>query len=65
MTIQEDIASIRSRLHQAESERIGWRMAGQQDKYIDACAMVEAIEVQLDERLAQSRGSSTAPPIAK
>jgi hypothetical protein len=65
MTDQEDIASIRSRLHQAESERIGWRMAGQQEKYIEACSRVKAIEVQLDERLSQSRASSTAPPIAK
>jgi hypothetical protein len=65
MTVQEDIDSIRSRLLEAESERNGWRMAGLQENYIEACSRVEALEVELDEWLTHGRGSSTAPAVAK
>jgi len=62
MTFQQDIDSIRSRLLEAESERNGWRMTGLQEKYIEACSTVEALELQLDERLTQQAGQAPAVP---
>lgn len=53
MTFQEDVDAIRQRLIEAESDRDGWRMTKLQEKYLEACSMVEALESQLDERLRQ------------
>jgi hypothetical protein len=50
-TFQDDIASFKSRIAGAESQRDGWRAAGQQEKYLEAYCMVEALELQLEERL--------------
>jgi len=51
MTFQEDIASFKDRLARSESERHAWRLAGREEKYLEAYFMVEALELQLDERL--------------
>jgi hypothetical protein len=61
-TFQEDIDSIKSRIVDAEAERNGWRMAGLQEEYVEACSMVEALEVQLDERVAQQAREARATP---
>jgi len=53
MTLQEDVDAIRRRLVEAESDRDGWRMTKLQEKYLEACSMVEALESQLDDRLKQ------------
>lgn len=56
MTLHEDIAAIRNRIAKAESDRNLWRAAGQEEKYLEAYFLVEALEAQLDQRLRQ--GSS-------
>jgi hypothetical protein len=51
MTFQEDIDTIRNRLAKAESDRDAWQAAGLKEKYLEAYFMVEALELQLNERL--------------
>jgi hypothetical protein len=61
-TFELDIDSIKSRILDAERERNGWRMAGVQEKYLEACSMVEALEFQLDERVAKKAREARATP---
>jgi hypothetical protein len=56
VTFQEDIDAIKSRIAKAESARETWRAAGEKEKYLEAYFMVEALELQLDQRLRQPRG---------
>jgi hypothetical protein len=49
MTFQEDVGSFMKRIVQAEAEREGWRLAGHEEKYLEAYFRVEALERQLDE----------------
>jgi hypothetical protein len=51
MTFKDDIDAIRSRIEKAESEHDAWRLAGPEEKYIEAYSMVEASELQLEQRL--------------
>lgn len=61
-TLQGDIDSLKSRIADAEAQCTGWQMAGLQEKYLEACSMVEALEYQLDQRLAkQARKDRTTP----
>ena len=53
MTLQEEIASLKGRIAKAESDRNTWRAAGQEEKYLEAYFMVEALEMQLAERQRQ------------
>ncbi len=53
MTLQEDITAINDRIARAESARNAWRAAGREEKYLEAYFLVEALEVQLAERLRQ------------
>ena len=43
------MAALRDRIAKAESERDAWRASGMQEKYLEACSMVEALELQLDQ----------------
>ena len=61
-TFKLDIDSIKSRILDAEGERNGWRMAGVQEKYLEAYSMVEALEFQLDERVAKQAREARATP---
>ena len=42
------IAATEARIAKAESERASWRLSGSQEKYLEACSMVDALELQLD-----------------
>lgn len=53
MTFQEETDTIRKRLAKAQADRDAWRVAGAQEKYLEAYSMVEALELQLDQRLRQ------------
>ena len=53
MTLKDDIDAIKRRIAKAESERDAWRLAGLEEKYIEAYSMVEALELQLEQRLRQ------------
>ena len=44
----EEIAAIKARIVRAESDRDTWRACGAQDKYLEACSMVEALGLQLE-----------------
>ena len=46
-TLREKIAALRLRIGDAESQRDGWRAAGNQEKYLEGYSLVEALEVQL------------------
>ena len=48
MTLDADIAATRKRLATAESERTTWRLSGMQEKYLESCSMVDALELQLN-----------------
>lgn len=56
MTFEEDIDTLRNRIAKAETAREAWRLAGDREKYLEAYFMVDALELQLDQRLRQSRG---------
>lgn len=60
MTFQDDIDSFKSRIAKAESDRDAWRVAGREEKYLEAYFMVEALELQLGERL-RRRVANEAP----
>jgi hypothetical protein len=60
MTFQEDMDSFKTRMSQAESQRDAWRAAGCQEKYLESYFMVEALELELDERL--RRHAAEQPP---
>ncbi|HEU5296671.1 MAG TPA: hypothetical protein VFU71_17955 [Burkholderiaceae bacterium] len=51
MTFREDSDWFKDRIARAESERDAWLSAGREAKYLEAYFMVEALEIQLDERL--------------
>lgn len=55
MTFQEDNDALKSRIAKVEFTRETWRAAGDQEKYLEAYFMVEALELQLDRRLRQPR----------
>lgn len=49
-----EIAALRVRLEKAEHDRDAWRASGRQENYLEACSMVQALELQI-ERLMRSR----------
>jgi len=55
VTFQEDIDTLKSRIAKAESARETWRVASEKEKYLEAYFMVEALDLQLDQRLRQPR----------
>jgi hypothetical protein len=54
MPAKSEIAALRLRIEKAEHDRDAWRASGRQENYLEACSMVEALEVQLA-RLMRSR----------
>jgi hypothetical protein len=63
MMLLDDIEALRKRLAKAEVDRDTWRSAGPQDKYLAAYFAVEALELQLDERLREQARPSMDPPV--
>jgi hypothetical protein len=45
---QKDVAAMQERIARAAVERDTWRASGMREKYLEACSMVEALELQLD-----------------
>ena len=45
---EDTIAAAEARIAKAESKRESWRVSGMQEKYLEACSMVDALELQLD-----------------
>ena len=48
MDLQEKISAIKARIVKAESDCETWRASGVQEKYLEACSMVQALGLQLD-----------------
>ena len=57
--LHDDIAAIKSRIAKTEKDRDAWKMSGLNEKYLEAYFLVEALELQLDERLRKLRRSRT------
>ncbi len=55
-TLQEEVASFRRRIAQAEARRDAWRAAGNREKYLEAYFEVEGMESLLDRHLQQHAG---------
>jgi hypothetical protein len=51
--LQSEIDALKCRIVDAEAECKGWHMAGLQENYLEACSMVEALELQLDQQVAK------------
>jgi hypothetical protein len=64
MSLYAAIATLRKRLARALAERDGWHAAGNQEKYLAASAMVDALRLQLGKLEAAPRkhGSKTRIP---
>ena len=56
-SLHDDIAAIKSRIAKTEQDRDVWKMSGLHEKYLEAYFLVEALELQLDERLRKLRTS--------
>lgn len=48
MTFYAEIAAVQARLAKAHIERDTWRASGMQEKYLESCSMVDALELELD-----------------
>lgn len=61
-TLKEDIATILRSIARAESQRDGWQAAGQQERYLEACSAVDALQLQLQRRV---NAAGPTPPAAQ
>ena len=64
-TLQSEITEMQQRRLRAEGDRDAWRAAGMQEKHLEACSLVDALELQLARlsdglRQAQARDSKIA-----
>lgn len=57
MSQDPDIADLGARIRKAECERDGWRAKGNQEKFLRAYFLAEALEVERDRLLTQRRRS--------
>lgn len=67
-TLLQDFAALRARITWAESERDAWRTSGSQEKYVEACSLVAALDLRLERlrdqglrRSAQSEKEAASP----
>jgi hypothetical protein len=73
MDYAADIAVLKVRLATAETQRNTWRAAGTQEKYLEACSMVDALELQIGALVQTARRAALiaalppepAPSVAK
>lgn len=65
LTIHADIDALRRRIAKAKADRDAWRASGQQENYLEAYSMVEALGTQLDqlERTRRRLAAAIAVPI--
>jgi hypothetical protein len=60
MMDSESIANLRVRLAQAEAHASQLRQLGSQEKYLESCFLVEALESQLEELQQEQRVHTAA-----
>jgi predicted phosphoribosyltransferase len=63
MTAPEEISELRQHLAKVQGERDAWRAAGNQDRYMEAYFMAQALELQLDILVHQALGSPPQPSL--
>jgi len=66
VTIDINLAVLQRRIAKAEAERDTWRASGMQENYLEACSMVDALNLQLDlertvQRLDAEFGAAAKP----
>ena len=49
-TLKQEVEMLEIRLAKAESDRDTWRVAGREEKYLEAYSLVQALELQLEQR---------------
>ena len=49
-SLKREVEMLESRLAKAESDRDTWRVAGREEKYLEAYFLVQALELQLEQR---------------
>ncbi|WP_181179361.1 hypothetical protein [Methylibium rhizosphaerae] len=49
-SLKQEVEMLESRLAKAESDRDTWRVAGREEKYLEAYFLVQALELQLEQR---------------
>jgi hypothetical protein len=60
MSLYAAIATLKKRLVRALAERDGWRAAGNEEKYREACSLIQALAEQLEKRELAARGRTLA-----
>ena len=65
MTIEIDVAALQQRIAKAEVDRDTWRRSGMQENYLEACSMVDALNLQLDLERTVRRLDAESASIAK
>ncbi|MGM9486831.1 hypothetical protein [Ideonella sp. YS5] len=48
MTIEQDIEALKARIDKVQTDCDAWRVAGPEEKYLEAYFLVEALTLQLD-----------------
>jgi hypothetical protein len=62
MTFEQQVASLTQRIENAERACDRWRLVGQQERYMEACSTVSALDVQLTTlRATQHPGGGRLP----
>jgi hypothetical protein len=60
MTVQQETEAFKVRIARAEVERDAWRTAGNEEKYLEAYFLVEALELQFIRHLNQAENPGRA-----
>jgi len=47
VTSDIDVAALQRRIAKAEADRDAWRASGMQENYLEACSLVDALNLQL------------------
>ena len=56
-----NLGILQRRIARAEADRDAWRASGRQENYLEACSMVDALNLQLDlERTVQRLDAESA-----
>ncbi|MGM9481843.1 hypothetical protein ACS5PN_11725 [Roseateles sp. NT4] len=62
MTFADDVDSLNHRIAKAETARDAWRATGGQEQYLEACSLVSALTLQLDQLFEERAGMAARLP---
>jgi hypothetical protein len=49
MTLKDEFAALTDRIAKARTDLAAWKAAGTQEKYLEACSLVDALELQREQ----------------